>query len=201
MNWLLKSTLSTLARSIFRFKSFGRGSVIKPFCRRVSGTEFVSIGDDCFFGDGLVLIATAELNGMRHQPSCTIGNRCVFGTDFAISCTNTIEIGDNVLAGPRVFVGDSYHDYEDVTKPVIDQPMAGEKPIKIGEGTFLGIGSIILPGTTLGKGCYVSGNCVVTGQFPDYTVIAGAPGRAVRRYDPTEKKWTFKMSAARASSE
>jgi acetyltransferase-like isoleucine patch superfamily enzyme len=79
--------------------------------------------------------------------------------------------------------------------------MAGEKPIRIGAGTFLGIGSIILPGTTLGKGCYVSGNCVVTGQFPDYTVIASAPGRAVRRYDSVEGKWTFKMSPPRASAE
>jgi acetyltransferase-like isoleucine patch superfamily enzyme len=198
---LTKWVLSAAARSIFKFKAFGSGSIIKPFCRRISGAKFVSIGANCFFGDGLVLIATDELHGTRHQPSCVIGSGCVFGSDLTISCTTSITIEDNVLASLRVFIGDSYHGYEDVGRPVIEQPMAGEAPIVIGEGSFLGIGSVILPGTRLGKRCYVGANCVVRGQFPDYTVIAAASGRAVKRYDPVEAKWTLELAHQRAFPE
>jgi acetyltransferase-like isoleucine patch superfamily enzyme len=193
MEAILKKILSIIERPFLRFKSFGKGSVIKPWPRRIRGARFVSIGENCFFGDGLVLIATEELHGVRHRPSCIIDDGCVFGSDINISCTNTIVFGKNVLVGSRVFIGDSYHDYEDVTKPVIDQPMAGEAPIRIGDGSFLGIGCAILPGTQLGKGCYVSANSLVGGTFPDHTVISGAPARAVRRYDPVEQKWKWRF--------
>lgn len=193
MGPIVRALLGALARAVFRFKKFGARSVIKPWPRRISGARYISIGEDCFFGDGLVLVATAELHGVRHQPECVIGNRCVFGSDTVISCTNSITIENNVLTSLRVFIGDSYHDYKDVTKPVLDQPMAGEAPIKIGEGSFLGIGCVILPGTTLGKGCYVGANAVVRGTYEDYTVISAERARPIRQYDPRERQWIRKV--------
>jgi len=53
------------------------------------------------------------------------------------------------------------------------------KPVKIGEYTFLGTSSVILPGTILGKGVIVGAGSVVNGEFPDYSVIAGNPAKIV----------------------
>lgn len=186
---ILKRIAATLQRRIFRFRRFGNGSIIKPFPRRISGGPYIEIGEDCFFGDGLVLVATDKHCGVAHTPSCVFGNRCVFGSDAVISCTSSISIGNNVLTSSRVFIGDSYHGYEDVTRPVLDQPMAGEAPVRIGDGCFLGIGAVILPGVTLGRNCFVGANAVVTESFDDYSVVAGVPARLVRRYDPARKSW------------
>jgi acetyltransferase-like isoleucine patch superfamily enzyme len=184
-----KRLLGALQARWFGFRRFGKGSIIKPFPRRISGGRYIEIGDDCFFGDGLILVVTDEHAGVRHQPSCTFGSRCVFGSDAVISCTNSIEIGNGVLTSSRVFIGDSYHGYEDVTLPVLDQPMAGEAPVRIGDGCFLGIGAAIMPGVTLGRNCFVGANAVVTKSFEDYSVVAGVPARLIRRYDPALQKW------------
>jgi len=181
--------LSVFQAKWYGFKNFGKRSLIKPFAVRVDGCKYISIGDDCFFGGGLTMVAVDEYKGKRHEPMCTIGNRCVFGTDFMLSCSNRITIGNNVLASARVFIGDSYHGYADTSLAVLDQPMTGEAPVSIGDGSFLGIGSVVLPGVTLGRNCVVGANAVVTSSFPDYSVVVGNPARLVKRYDEGSGLW------------
>lgn len=181
--------LHMVGRSAFGFSSFGRGSVIKPWPRRIAGARYVSIGEECFFGDGLVLVASDSYAGERHTPRCTIGNRCAFGSDAFLSCTHEVTIGDDVLTSARVFIGDSYHGFSDPHRPIIRQPMEGGAPIVIGSGSFLGIGCSILPGVRLGRNCVVGAGAVVTRSFEDYSVIAGMPARLIRRYDPHSGSW------------
>lgn len=49
----------------------------------------------------------------------------------------------------------------------------------IGEYSFIGPGSIVLPGVTIGKGCLITAGTVVTKNIADYAVVAGQPGRIV----------------------
>lgn len=56
----------------------------------------------------------------------------------------------------------------------------GKKPVKIGEGCFIGANSIILKGTTLGKNCVVGAGSVVSGTWPDNSIIAGNPAKLIR---------------------
>lgn len=66
----------------------------------------------------------------------------------------------------------------------------GGKPIRIGNGTWLGLNVVILPGTIIGKGCVVAANCVAKGEFPDFCVIAGVPGKIVKIYRDGEwRRW------------
>lgn len=51
--------------------------------------------------------------------------------------------------------------------------------ITVGDGCFLGMNSILLPGVTLGEGCIVGAGAVVTRSFPPHTVLAGNPARAI----------------------
>ena len=47
-------------------------------------------------------------------------------------------------------------------------------------GIFLGIGSIILPGVTVGRGAIVGAGAVVSRDVPPYSVVAGVPARLHR---------------------
>jgi acetyltransferase-like isoleucine patch superfamily enzyme len=51
--------------------------------------------------------------------------------------------------------------------------------VKIGKFTFVGPHSVIMPGTTIGKGSIVSAYSMVKGEFPDFSVIAGNPAKVV----------------------
>lgn len=172
---------------VFRFKKLGRGTVIKPFPRTIIGADNISIGEECFFAEGLVIAVTQT--DPTHTATCVIGDRCNFGYDAFISCTHSVIIGNDVLTSARIFIGDSYHGYSRPELPVKEQPMEGAAPVVIGDGSFLGIGSAVLAGVTLGRNCVVAANAVVTKSFPDYSVIAGIPAKLIRRYDTVSRTW------------
>ncbi|MGE5293716.1 MAG: acyltransferase [Solirubrobacterales bacterium] len=51
--------------------------------------------------------------------------------------------------------------------------------VVIGQYSFIGPGSIILPGVTIGKGCLIVAGMSVNKDIPDYAVVAGQPGRII----------------------
>lgn len=66
----------------------------------------------------------------------------------------------------------------------------------IGDNTLIGIGSIILNRTKIGKNCLIGANTLITEgkEIPDNSVVMGAPGRVVRQTGPTEEEMN-RMSA------
>lgn len=52
-------------------------------------------------------------------------------------------------------------------------------PTKIGDGCFIGVGSIVTKGVTLGDSCLVGAGSVVTKSFPAQTILAGVPARKI----------------------
>lgn len=56
-----------------------------------------------------------------------------------------------------------------------------EAPIHIGKGVRLGMGTIIMPGVTIGEGAATGAGSVVTKDVPAWTIVAGNPARIIRR--------------------
>lgn len=63
--------------------------------------------------------------------------------------------------------------------PIEERKGYVRKPTRIGAYTFIGSGSYILPGITIGKGCVIGVNSVVTKDVPDYAVVAGVPAKII----------------------
>ena len=59
-------------------------------------------------------------------------------------------------------------------------------PIVIEDGAHIGIGSIIMPGVTIGKGAVIGAGSVVTKDIPPYCVAVGVPAKVIRSIE--EKK-------------
>jgi len=55
----------------------------------------------------------------------------------------------------------------------------------IGAGSLVGIGSIILNNTRIGKGCLIGANTLIAEgkDIPDYSMVLGAPGKIIRTLD------------------
>lgn len=49
--------------------------------------------------------------------------------------------------------------------------------VVIGEYTFIGAGSVILPGIRIGKGCLIGTGTLVTKDVPNYSIVVGSPGQ------------------------
>jgi acetyltransferase-like isoleucine patch superfamily enzyme len=112
-----------------------------------------------------------------------IGDRCVVGARCTLTAHTLIEVGDDVWFGQDVFVGDASHGYQDPDQPVGRQ-LGEHQPVRIGSGTWLGHGAIVLPGTTIGRNVVVAAGSVVRGTVPDHAVVGGAPARVLRSYEP-----------------
>lgn len=173
------------------FAAFGEGSTLGwPFT--VTAPDRITIGTDVHLGDYVWLavaterpeqVTQGELElGERFDPRLSIGDRTRFGRDLTIACLGDISIGADVLGGDRVLIGDTYHDYKDPDLPIAVQPMASPKPIRIGDGCFLGTGVVVNPGVSIGAGAVVEPGAVVTKDVPDRAVVAGNPAVVLRTW-------------------
>lgn len=168
------------------FRSFGANSWIVPPAR-VTSPECISIGAGVVILEHSWLSVVSAVPGIT--PRLTVGDRTRIGRMAHIACVGDIEIGSDVLTAERIFIGDTYHGYEDATQPIIDQPMAAPRKVTIGDGAFLGIGSIVLMGVSIGAGAYVAAGAVVTEDVPPRTLVVGNPARPVRAFDDASGAW------------
>jgi len=66
----------------------------------------------------------------------------------------------------------------------------------IGDGSLVGMGSTVLNRAKIGKGCLIGANTLIAEgkEFPDGSMILGAPGRAVRQISEQQQAM-LKMSS------
>lgn len=148
----------------------------------IEGGKGISIGSRVRIFPGI------RLQTINHG-RIKIGNNVAIEQNVQIvSMTSKVSIGNDVTIAANVFISNVNHNYTNISRSVMDQ---GDtiRDTKIGDGCFLGYGSVLLPGTILGQHCIVGSNAMLNGTYDDYTVIVGAPGKVIKKYNIQEKKW------------
>ncbi|MEQ9162581.1 MAG: DapH/DapD/GlmU-related protein, partial [Ilumatobacter fluminis] len=148
----------------------------------IMNEHYIRIGDDTVIGPHVALSAgMAPGQTCITDPVVSIGDRCLIGRGSGIVGHLSIEIGDDVFTGHYVYITDQNHGYADRNVPVSLQTMP-ERPVSIGRGSWIGHGSVVLPGTQIGRNVVIGANSVVRGTIPDYSVAAGVPAKVIKRY-------------------
>lgn len=144
--------------------------------------QYIHVGTNTLIGPDISLSA-GMVPGQKciTNPVVTIGDRCLIGRGSGIVGHFCIEIGNDVWTGHNVYITDQNHGYEDVTRPISEQSQP-ERAVKIGDGSWLGYGSVVLPGVTIGEHCVIGANSVVTHDVPSYSVAVGVPARVIKQY-------------------
>lgn len=164
-----------------RFGAFGEGSVIAFPPTTIMNEQYIHIGSMTVLGPYIALSAgMAPGQTCITDPVVSIGDRCLIGRGSGIVGHLSIEIGDDVYTGHHVYITDQNHGYADRELPISRQSQP-ERPVKIGSGSWIGHGSVVLPGATIGRNVVVGANSVVRGELPDHCVAVGAPARIVQR--------------------
>jgi acetyltransferase-like isoleucine patch superfamily enzyme len=142
-------------------------------CRRLTQIE---IGSYNSFTQGCWLWPEdTPHDGFRIQ----IGDRNYFNRNLMIDACGLVEIGNENMFGPDVYITDSDHDIAEGVPP---HRLAMKKGrVKIGNGCWIGAKVVILKNVELGDGCVVGAAAVVTKSFPPGSVIAGVPARPLTR--------------------
>lgn len=115
-----------------------------------------------------------------------IGNQCWIWHHSIIDASNGVKIGTGVQIG--AFVGVFTHSShvsirllgsEFINHDSDDRVGYVRSPVSIGDYTFIAAGSIIMPGTSIGKGCVIGAGSVVKGNIPDFSIVSGNPGKVI----------------------
>lgn len=171
-----------------RFGRIGAGTRLAFPQGTVFGEPWIELGAHCVIGEQVTLTAglMPDLD-LGPEPILTLGDGVVLGRGSHVVADTRVTIGPDTYCGPYVYITSTNHSYDDPHEP-IGRQWPRMEPVVIGPGCWIGTGSVILPGTTLGRNVVVAAGAVVRGDVPDHAVVAGAPARVVRSWDP-EQGW------------
>lgn len=111
----------------------------------------------------------------RQNGKISIGNNVGISNSTIVSANNII-ISDNVLIGGGCKIWDTnFHSLSPIERKSRDEKLIVSKPITLMANSFIGGGSIILPGVTIGKNSIVGAGSVVRKNIPENEIWVGNP--------------------------
>ena len=119
-----------------------------------------------------------------------IGDKVQFGPYCEVACD--VRFGNRILMGSRVsFVGRHDHRIDIPGTSVWSAPRGENRPVTVEDDVWIGTGSIILSGVTVGKGAVIGAGSVVTRDVPPCEIWAGNPARKIadRFPNPSDKAY------------
>lgn len=115
----------------------------------------------------------APLSGVRFH-EVKIGKNVIVMNGCLMMAAGGIIIGDETQIAANVQLISNNHD-------LVDRNIITCKPVTIGKRVWIGAGSTILPGVTIGDNSVVGAASVVTKDVPANTIVAGNPAKLLKR--------------------
>lgn len=112
-------------------------------------------------------------NGLEVGENFSMQEKCIIDKSHCW----LIKIGNDVTLAPRVHI--LAHDAS--TKRHLNYAKIGL--VNIGNKTFIGAGSIVLPNVSIGNNCIIGAGSVVTKNIPDNSVAVGNPAKVICSID------------------
>lgn len=178
---------------LFKLKWLLSAFVLSLFCKKIKFPTYFSFP---IFFTGLNKVSIGKR--VRIFPGSRIevyGHGCIIiednvgiGQNLHITSGGLLKIGSGTIITPNVSITNIDHDYKNIYLPILEQDNI-ISDTTIGKNCFIGTGTFIQAGSKIGNHCIIGANSVVRGDFPDYTVIAGAPARIIKRYNHDLKTW------------
>lgn len=154
-----------------------REAILRRFIRKIGKNVFFEPDFRCEFGCNI-----------------TIGDNFYANFDCVMLDVGGIEIGDNVLFGPRVGIYSTRHAFDP-----LERAAGGcfAKPVKIGDYAWIGAGVHMDHGVSVGENAIVGAGSVITRDIPPNVVAAGSPCKIIRELKPDEKTDYFDILKTR----
>jgi acetyltransferase-like isoleucine patch superfamily enzyme len=152
--------------------------------RRFTVGEHGQVGASCRFfcrdfvaGDVVTLrwnVAVVDGQGGIHD--CRIGDLCFVAYDTYLNTDRDVTLGERVCLSPGVRL----YTHRKWLEALDGYPFS-YAPVTIGERSWLGPGSLILPGVVLDAEVTVMANSVVASNAPRGALLGGVPATVVKR--------------------
>ena len=107
-----------------------------------------------------------------------IGAYCVINSGCILYTGNGIAIGDYVAVAANVVFAPTNHEFHNRQCLIRNQGFRSSKGgILVEDDVWIGVGTSLLDGATLRRGCVVGAMSLVNGEVPEYSICFGNPLR------------------------
>jgi acetyltransferase-like isoleucine patch superfamily enzyme len=135
------------------------------------------------------------------QGRITVGDYSVLNATKLI-CNNRITIGNHCMLAWSSIITDTWLDSGTITprqrRAILEAvsrtperyliPGTAPAPVVLDDNSWIGFGTVVMPGVRIGRGAVVASKTIVTQDVPAYAVVAGSPARIVRFLEPDDTK-------------
>lgn len=152
----------------------------RPLILQGGGNQNIKIGKRTKFGSHCILGCWSNYGGeTKYNPEIIIGNDCNIGGYTQISALNSIVIGNGLLTGRYVYIGDNSHGGMSLEEAQINpakRKLKSKGKIIIGNNVWIGDKVTILGGVSIGNNVIIGANSVITHDIQSNSVVGGIPG-------------------------
>lgn len=181
-------------KSRVRLASMNKKGFIEPSAI-IHHPEFY-LGDHCFIGDRVALFERRGGGKITFGKHVEIYRDTIIETGqdgyveigdwasihpncFIFAYLAPVKIGSGVMIAPRCSLF-SYNHGLGANELIRKQAFVTKGPILIGDEAWIGVGSIVLSGVSIGKGAVIGAGSVVMNDIPDNAIAAGNPARVLK---------------------
>ena len=161
-----------------RCASVGKNLVLGglPF---VSGHAEIHIGDDVSLGGRVSILSGGQLE----QPKLIIKDRAAINWNVTITVSREVVIEEDALISFDCRISDTDGHPREADLRAQNAPVhaADIRPVRICRNAWIGNGSHIMKGVTVGEGAVIGANSVVISDVPAYSLAMGNPAEVYFR--------------------
>lgn len=149
-----------------------------------------------FLGKDVIIDPSSTFNNVKIGDNVKISKNCnIYGSSeniLRIGKETTVAMG-SLLNGyaNKLLIGENVSIAQNVNIMTDSGPNASKEmqayfplvngPVIIGNHSWIGANSIIMPNVNLGEFCVVAANSFVNRSFPSYSVIGGNPAKLIKK--------------------
>lgn len=173
---------------------------------RIYNPEYVAIGDNCWIDDYVIILAGPPIEGQRHVAyksneqytgelgEVRIGDRVHIAPFVLLSGHGGLDVGSDttVASGAKVFSFSHHYSSKERSDspeaPFCFSSRAPEHrqalicaPVVIGQASAVGLNAVVLPGSSIGSGSWLSVGATALGDYPAGQIIISAGAGTVMK--------------------
>lgn len=163
----------------------GMNSVFQyPLRLQGGGARRIRIGSDTRIqANSIICCCECYGSDEYYKPEIVIGNDCNIGEYCHITAIQRITIGNGLLTGRFVYIGDNSHgvlSLKDAETPPAKRHLVSKGEIIIGNNVWIGDKVTILGGVTIGDNVIIGAGSIVTHDVPSNSLAVGIPAKVVK---------------------
>ena len=102
------------------------------------------------------------------------------GIGINANIPNDTIIGKYVMMGPNCYILKHNHKFDDTERPMMFQGADVSKQTIIGNDVWIGRDVLMMPGRIIADHSIIAGGCILTKDFPEWSIVGGNPSKLIK---------------------